>query len=116
MKRDQSVYFQHILDAIDRIDEYLEGVDEKTFHQKYLIQDGVIRQLEIIGEAVRHISNEIRETYSHIPWPDIAGMRDKLIHHYFGVDIDKVWLTARDDIPVLKKEMEKILFELKKSI
>jgi uncharacterized protein with HEPN domain len=113
MKRDQTIYLQHILDGIDRIDQYLEGVDEKAFQQHYLIQDGVIRQLEIIGEAVRHISEELRETYAHIPWHDIAAMRDKLIHDYFGVDIDKVWLTACDDIPVFKKEVVKILSELK---
>jgi uncharacterized protein with HEPN domain len=116
MKRDQSFYLQHILDAINRVDEYLKDVEEKTFRRDYLIQDGVIRQLEIIGEAVRNLSKELRETHSDIPWSDIAGMRDKLIHDYFGVDIEKVWLTARDDIPVLKKEVEKILFESPKEL
>jgi len=74
-----------------------------------LLQDGTIRQIEIIGEAVRHISKDIRKTYLEIPWQDVAGMRDKLIHDYFGVDIEKVWLTAREDLPVLKEQVLGIL-------
>lgn len=115
MKRDDSVYLRHVLDAISRIEEYLQDVDEAAFHQRHLIQDGVIRQLEIIGEAVKHISREIRAKYIHIPWQDIAGMRDKLIHNYFGIDIDEVWLTTREDIPVFKAQVAEILDKLQSS-
>jgi len=90
----------------------LEGVDEESFYRQYLIQDGVIRQLEITGEAVKRLSEELRDRYAHVPWQDIAGMRDKLIHEYLGVDLETGWLAARDDIPVLKAEVTKILEEL----
>ena len=104
-------YIRHILDAIARIEEYLQGLSEAEFHEKYLIQDGVIRQIEIIGEATKNISKDFRDTYSEIPWRDIAGMRDKLIHHYFGVNLGEVWLTATRDIPILKPQIENILSE-----
>jgi uncharacterized protein with HEPN domain len=84
MKRDETVYLRHIMDAIARIEEYLRGVDEHAFKQRYLIQDGVIRQLEIIGEAVKTLAPDFRNKYAHIPWQDIAGTRDKLIHGYLG--------------------------------
>ncbi len=109
MKRDETVYLQHILDAIALVEEYLNGISEDQFHKRHLIQDGVIRQLEIIGEAVKHLSNELRDQYPHIPWQDIAGTRDKLIHDYFGVDVDKVWLMAREDLPAFKSEVTAIL-------
>ena len=108
-ERDETVYLKHILDAIAKIEEYLHEVDQEKFSKTSLIQDGVIRQIEIIGEAAKNISSDLRNKYSHIPWKDIAGMRDRLIHGYFGVDIDAVWTTTKDDIPGLKKEVEQIL-------
>ncbi len=109
MARDELVYLRHILDAIFTVEEYLQGVDEQKFKSTRLLQDGVIRQIEVIGEAVRHISKDIRKTHPEIPWQDVAGMRDKLIHGYFGVDVEKVWDTAQEDLPGLKQQVTEIL-------
>jgi len=112
MRRDDSVYLRHILDAIAKVEVYLGGQGEMAFSQNTLLQDGVIRQIEIIGEATKRLSQQLRAKYGRIPWQDIAGMRDKLVHDYFGVDIGQVWLTATEDLPLLKVEVEKILAEL----
>jgi uncharacterized protein with HEPN domain len=112
MKTDQSAFLNHILDAIKKIEKYTQGIDEETFKINDLVQDGVIRQIEIIGEAVKRLSNELTSQYSHIPWQDIAGMRDKLIHDYFGVDLDTVWLTVEKDIPELKEEIKRVIENL----
>jgi uncharacterized protein with HEPN domain len=109
MAQGDGVYLHHILDAIDRIETYLQGIDEAEFFQTPLIQDGIIRQLEIVGEATKRLSKELRDATSQIPWVDIAGMRDKLIHDYLGVDIGQVWYTAKEDVPELKLEVVKVL-------
>jgi len=109
MKKDDSIYLRHIFDAITTVEAYLSGVNDAEFHSTKLIQDGVIRQIEIIGEAARHVSRELRKTNPGIPWDDISGMRDKLIHDYFGVDLEKVWLTAKEDLSVLKEQITHIL-------
>ena len=109
MQRDDSIYLLHVRDAIEKIQGYTREVTEQSFRSNTLIQDAVIRQIEIIGEATNRISEKTRTPNSDIPWQDIAGMRDKLIHDYFGVDIEKVWLTVQVDIPVLKRQVSKIL-------
>ena len=109
MKRDDSIYLLHILDAISRIEQYFQKVDDITFYENHLVQDGMIRQLEIIGEAVKQISSDLRMNNDEIPWQDIAGMRDKLIHHYFGVDLSSVLRTVKEDLPTLKNQVRLIL-------
>jgi uncharacterized protein with HEPN domain len=103
--KDDSIYLKHILDAISRIEEYTRGIQKDYFIKNHLIQDGVIRQMEIIGEATKRMSDEARTKHSEIPWKDMAGLRDKLIHGHFGVDLDAVWDTVRVDVPRLKKEL-----------
>ncbi len=107
MKED-TIYLKHILDAIFRIEEYTQGIEYEDFMDNYLVQDGVIRQIEIIGEATKKLSTGIRNRYSEIPWKDIAGMRDKLIHDYFGVDLAAVWDTVKKDIPALNSRLGSI--------
>jgi len=112
MQRDDSVYLKHIRDAILKIDGYTRKVSAASFKKDTLIQDGVIRQIEIIGEATKRLSDKLRKDNKDIPWDDIAGMRDKMVHDYFGVDIEKVWLTVQHDIPILKKQINRILKSL----
>ncbi len=103
MKMDDLVYIRHIYDAILKIEEYTVTINYEDFVKQTLIQDGVIRQIEIIGEASKKLSAEFKKEYPNIPWKDIAGMRDKLIHDYFGVDVGVIWDTIERDIPLLKE-------------
>lgn len=110
MKKDDTVYLQHILDAIRRIESYTRGVTKEKYMQDGLLQDGVVRQLEIIGEASNKISEEFKEKHSVIPWGQIIGLRNKIVHAYFDINLEVTWDIAEEDIPELKTQIERILF------
>lgn len=107
MKSD-SVYIAHIIEALDKITRYIDGQTRDSFLQNSEKQDAVIRQLEIVGEATKRISTETREKNPEIPWSEMAGMRDKLIHDYIGVDLWIVWETAKSDVPEIKQMLLKL--------
>ena len=109
MKKDEGVFLRYILDSMDLIEGYLKGKTYEEFEENQMLQDAVIRELEIVGEATKSLSQEFREKYPDIPWRQMAGMRDKLIHGYFGVDVGAVWDTATEDIPSLREKLQKIL-------
>ena len=100
--KDDSVYIDHILNSINRILDYISGKDREAFEADQLTQDAVVRQLEVIGEATKRVSKELRSKNPDIPWSDMAGMRDVLIHDYIDVDLGVVWKTASEDVPNLK--------------
>jgi len=91
------------------IASHLSLVDESSFMSTPLIQHAVIYQLQIIGEATKRLSVGLRRQHPSVPWQDIAGMRDKLVHDYFGVDLDAVWLAATEDVPSLLKYVRDLL-------
>jgi uncharacterized protein with HEPN domain len=109
VKKDVIIYIEHIQQAIERIQGYTHGQTEAGFLSNTLIQDAVIRNLEVIGEAVKKLDDEFRQRYPEIEWKKIAGMRDKLIHDYMGVDLWMVWAVVQDILPELKTKIDGIL-------
>jgi len=106
--RNQKLYVQDIIKAIDHIESFVEEIEFEEFISDIKTQSAVIRQFEIIGEAVKKLDKSITADYPAVEWSAIAGMRDLLIHHYFGVDLDLVWETIHNDLITLKKVMIEI--------
>jgi uncharacterized protein with HEPN domain len=109
MAQEDKLYLTHILDAAERIQEYTAGRELVDFLADYLRQDGVVRQLGIIGEAVKRLSPTLRDSRADVPWRDIAGMRDRLVHDYMGVNVESVWKTAMEDVPHLAGVVRELL-------
>lgn len=106
--RELNVYLQDILEGISRIEKYTNEMTIDAFDEDLKTKDAVIHCLEVIGEAVKNIPQDFRKQHAEIPWKEIAGMRDVLIHEYFGVLTDKLWETIERDIPELKKKLQEI--------
>jgi len=105
------VYLQHVLDAVAKIETYA-AVGRDLFFSTSHWQDAIIRQLEIIGEATKQLSSELRSQHPEVAWRRIAGLRDVLIHNYLGVDLTTVWEITQRDLPLLKTHIQSILREL----
>ena len=106
--KDDLVYIEHIQSSVNRILSYIEGLDFDSFLQNHLVQDAIVRQLEIIGEATKGISFEFRVRNPQIPLKVMSGMRDKLIHDYIEVDFRMVWSTDTKDIPELNRLLKEL--------
>lgn len=105
MTKDHHVYVSHIVESIDLVERYIGDASFEDFLSDTEMQDAVIRRLEIIGEASKQLIDAFKTEHPHIPWKNIMGMRDKLIHEYFGVDLALVWEVMRKDLPDLKKSL-----------
>ena len=107
-----AVFLEHILDSIDAIELFSKNITKNKLESNRLKRSAIVREIEIIGEAVKNISPNLKKRYKDIEWKAIVGTRDKMIHHYFGVDLNIIWEIVNKDIPKLK---EKIL-EIKKEL
>jgi len=107
--RDYRLYVKDILDSAEAIEKFVEGMDFEKFKADDKTTSAVIRKFEIIGEAAKHVPEPIRNKYSIVPWKEMAGMRDKLIHFYMGVKYELVWQTIKDVIPQIKPVLRQII-------
>lgn len=109
MKKDVNIFLGHILDSIEHILLYTQDISKKEFKNSDQLQDSIMRRMEIIGEATKHLPTNFKQKHKYIPWKKIAGMRDMLIHDYFSVDLDIVWGTLKKDLVKLHKQLELLL-------
>jgi len=110
--RDFQLYLKDILDAINAIENFVQNMTLDQFKLDDKTSSAVIRKFEIIGEATKSISEDIRQNYTQVPWKEMAGMRDKLIHFYFGIDYNLVWQAVKNRLPQIKPVIRQIIDDL----
>jgi len=113
-KREDLVFIKHMLDAINDIKSSIKGLSKENFIKSKDLKDATIRRIEIIGEAVKNISENTKEKYHKVEWKKIIGTRDRLIHAYFSVDLDITWDIIKNDLPILERQLLKIKEDLEK--
>jgi uncharacterized protein with HEPN domain len=113
MRRDVIIYLKDILEAINAIENFVNDIDFEKFKLDDKTSSAVIRKFEIIGEATKNIPKSIKQKYPDVPWKEMAGFRDKLIHFYFGIKYEIVWDTIKLRLPDLKQRLTKIIEEIK---
>ena len=113
MKNKDLFRLEHIRESIEKI-EYIARMlhSQDNFETKWIEQDAIIRNLEIIGEAVANVSDDLKRDYPDVSWKEIRGMRNVVTHQYFGVELNEIWSTVINDIPLLKKQIQKIIEDL----
>ncbi len=114
-KRDYGDFVQDILDSINDVENFIDGMEFEDFINDKKTIYSVVRAIEIIGEAAKNVPEQIRKKYPDVPWKQMAGMRDKLIHEYFGVDLEILWKTAKDDVPQLETPISKVFEDMGQS-
>ena len=109
MKKDNAVYLHHILDAIEQIESYTAGLSREEFLDRRMVQDAVVRQLEIIGEASRQLPDDVCARYDHVPWTEMIGLRNRSAHEYLDIDLHVIWEIVTHDLPTLKRTVSSLL-------
>lgn len=112
MKRNYKLFVKDILDAIDKIDEFVGNMEYGEFMQDDKTSTAVVKKIEVIGEAIKNIPRDVRVKYNAIPWKDIVGMRNKITHNYFKIDYEIVWNVVKEKLPALKIQVEQVLEDM----
>jgi len=111
MRRDYRLYLEDIIDAAEAVREYVAGMGKSELARDRRTSDAVVRNLEVIGEAVKKLPAQVKRDHPEVEWKKIAGLRDILIHDYFGIDVDIVWDVLQNKVPVLVEQVRRILIE-----
>lgn len=113
-EKDDLAFIKHILESINAIENFSKNLSKEELISNRLKQSAIVREIEIIGEAVKNISKILKNKHGEIEWKNIAGTRDKIIHHYFGVDLNIVWAILTSDVPKMERDINNIILEIKK--